>query len=159
MKQRLLLLTGLSASLAGCFGYFPGRLKYWDARMNELCAKDGGKRVFEIIYLPDEAYALLLNTRGELALPHEKSTPNKPSAVYERRLYETLREREPSVTRDELQIVRRSDGKVLATKVTYSTAGGNFNPPTIAERGIRQRWCPNQELDRVFYSEVVKKTP
>lgn len=161
IKRAVAFLFG-SASLiliAGCFGYFPGRLEYWDSRVDELCAKDGGTQIFERMDLPSDTYERLLNTRGELAVPHETSLAMRPSPIHYRQVNETLHDGSPSVSRRELILVRSADGKVLARKVTYHIYGGEFNPPTIAHRPTRQRYCPPYEFDRLLYERVIRKMP
>src|SRR4051812_12232677 len=40
-------LAVLLLMISGCGGWLPGRQDYWDGKVKEMCAKDGGVTVFE----------------------------------------------------------------------------------------------------------------
>lgn len=128
-------IVGL-ALLTFCF--FEARKAYWDFRVREMCAQDGGLKVFQVLQLTPVQYGLLLNKFGKLAPPSRDSVDLAPVYTsYERKV---IRRNYPEVSRDELKIVDASTQKVLGQSVTYSRVGGDllafhpsiFSCPAIA---------------------------
>ena len=65
----LLIPLVLIAALIGWVAFSEARKNYWDDKVRELCAKDGGVRVIEKVYLSDSDYRSLLSKFGELSPP------------------------------------------------------------------------------------------
>lgn len=113
----LLLLVLL---LAGCEKH---RL---DEQVKELCAKDGGVKIYEVVLRPraefDEygAISAFRPSRGEDALG--------PEFLFQRK-QTYLRSGDPQMTRTQYQIVRRSDNKLLGETVFYARSGGEVPSP------------------------------
>jgi hypothetical protein len=122
--------------------YLPGRQAYWDARVRELCEKDGGVVVLQQVRA----------AKGQSTAVEIKAKADPKSLVYaESGRSTTLREGNPSVWRSEWQIVRRSDQTIVARVIQYSRAGGDF--PTVAN----PTWlgCPDSDrmklgLEKLF---------
>lgn len=124
MKKNLFAML-LTAALAGCAGYVPGRQAYWDAQVREMCAKDGGVTVYEVVELSEDEFKRLGGMQGGLPLPHANSNNINYPYFYE--MSDTnIRNSNPSVTRTEMLVKRRSDGKLLGRSVRYSRRGGDF---------------------------------
>jgi len=108
----------------GAFWEVAGKKMYWDAKVRELCAKDGGVKVYETVELAPE----LLDKVGRIWIPYKSEA--KPSDPYyydvEKRYYH---EDDPQVTRRQTRIIRRSDGKVLGEYISYSRSGGDLPGP------------------------------
>lgn len=117
----ILLVTG---NLANCAGYVPGAKANWDARVEELCAKDGGVIVFEHVHLTRDQYKRMGGFAGSISIPTEERA--SPESLYIRRSIETRLNESPSVVRFETQIVRQSDGKLLGRSIRYSRRGGDL---------------------------------
>lgn len=120
---RRALLTGamlVAIALGGCEKW---RL---DARVRELCAKDGGMRIHETVTLPPEQFdqwgmvKFYRPTEGENALGPEYVFVHE--VIYFRR-------GNPQMTRERYSITRRMDGKLLGESVLYGRGGGDMPGP------------------------------
>jgi hypothetical protein len=140
-----LVVAVLVATLLGCIGYVPGRQTYWDARVQEMCAKDGGVTIYERVRISKgdlDRRILPITKDGKIGVaPEQLAHPSAP--VYARNKTAVLREGNPGVWRSEWEIVRRSDGKVVARWVAYSRSGGDIPSPAHDSRVT----CP--ELSRI----------
>lgn len=135
--------------LVSCAGWVPGRQGYWDAKVSEMCEKDGGTKVFEVMELPKSQYNLLLNKFGKLDIPLDQpSSDNAPLAKRERLTH--IRDGNPSVWRYEVTVIRKSDQKILGTQITYARVGGDF-PSPAHESSFS---CPGEQVD--LFSAVAK---
>ncbi|MCU7873333.1 MAG: hypothetical protein KZQ91_11360 [Candidatus Thiodiazotropha sp. (ex Lucinoma borealis)] len=108
---------------ASGFWPFAGKKIYYDTQVMEMCAKDGGVKVYETVELPAEKYDSYAKKNWHL--PDESNL--KPSDEYyysrERIIY---REKDPRVSRRETQLIRHSDKKVLGTYIDYGRGGGDL---------------------------------
>lgn len=114
-----------AALLVGCAGYVPGEKAYWDAKVRELCAKDGGVQILEKWRVSEQDLSLLRRINGKISVPIESAAP-PDSPVYAVIRKEYVRQGNPEVHRSEVTIVRRRDKAVLARSVTYGRVGGDF---------------------------------
>src|SRR4051812_37644081 len=70
----------LCLTLSGCGGWFPGRQHYWDAKVREMCEKDGGVRIFEKLRLSKADVQLLTQGDGKIGVPVKSlANPNSPA--------------------------------------------------------------------------------
>jgi len=99
-----------------------------DAHVDELCARDGGTRVFEKVGLPASEF----NEWGRVRVLSEKE--RKPGdAFYYTTTTTWIRGQSDSpnslvIWRDQYELYRVADGKKLAEAVSYARRGGD--PPT-----------------------------
>lgn len=121
-----ILLAFIAAlALAGCAGYVPGEKAYWDAKVRELCAKDGGVQILEKWHLSAQDLSLLRRIKGKISVPVESvAPPDSPAYAVIKKEY--IRQSNPEVHRSEVTIVRRRDKAVLARSVMYGRFGGDF---------------------------------
>jgi len=110
----------------GAFWEVSGKKMYWDVKVRELCAKDGGIRIYETVTLPAEKYDQYANRNW--ILPDESQV--KPSDEYfaQRELI-YFRRSNPQVTRFQSRIIRHSDGQILGECVFYGRGGGDLPGP------------------------------
>ena len=133
--------------------------KWWlDYQVRELCAKDGGVKVYETVMLPPERFDKqwrFINfykpTQGENTLGMEY--------LFKRNQH-FYREGDPEMSRIHYQIFRRSDGKLLGETILYGRGGGDlpgpwhgssFTCPEHAEAGI------NVLLQKMFIQSNIKE--
>ncbi|MEW5797341.1 MAG: hypothetical protein AB1772_13430 [Candidatus Zixiibacteriota bacterium] len=122
---RLVLIAVVGALwFGGSFWEAGGKKLYWDVRVRELCAKDGGVRVYETVELPAERFDRWGNAR----------IPSKRSATPEDEYYFEIednyyRKGNPKLLQSRFRTIRRSDGKVLGETVYYSRIGGDLPGP------------------------------
>lgn len=89
----------------------------WDAKVRELCNKDGGVTVYERIRLSESEYRRLRDLGRSIA-PVKDLAPYESPYISEQTC-EVLRKGVPAVYRVETSVVRRSDGKILSRSVNY----------------------------------------
>jgi len=113
------------ASLAIGLGYFWwvfGEKLWVDHQVRELCAKDGGVKVYETISLPADKF----NQYGQINFfrPIDGENALGPDYIYIWR-YKYLKKGDPSLSRSHTVIIRRSDNKLLGESISYSRGGGD----------------------------------
>ena len=123
-------------------GFYEGRKAYWDHKVNEMCEKDGGMRVYETVTLNDSEYSAYINQFGNFVIPRANNGENTSIISRDTSIY--IHRNSPEVRRNELAVIRRSDEKVLGTRISYSRVGGDF----IAFHPSIYR-CP-KKLDNLF---------
>ena len=148
IKVLLFIPVALVLLLAITVGFFEGRKAYWDYRVKELCAKDGGVKINEAIEVDPRTYESLKNNFGQVDIPKIGDARSVGSiAVHS---YEDIyiRRNDPEIRRSELSVIRASDGVVVATSTTYSRVGGDMfalHPSYFS--------CPVAPTD--FFSSVI----
>ncbi len=142
--RRVRLATCLITAIAGaCGGYVPGAKSYWDDKVKEMCANDGGVTVYQKVEVSgDEINRHVLPvSAGKLSVaPKELAHPDAP--VYAIEAIRTIRDSDPVVRRAESLIVRRADQAVVAKSVRYVRLGGDF-PTGLAESSTFS--CPSPQ--------------
>jgi len=95
-----------------------------DERAKELCAKDGGVTVHEVVKLPAEKF----DQWGNVRIPAKSDAAPSDDYYYVR---ETtyLKTGNPEMWRSHHQVIRRFDGKVLGESISYSRRGGDMPGP------------------------------
>ncbi len=124
LKKIIHILIGIvlfSIWFGGAFWEVSGKKMYWDAKVRELCAKDGGVKVYETVELP----ANMLDWAGRIKIP-DKSKAIATDDFYKDREIIYYHRDNPQVTRQRTRIIRRSDGKVLGEYIRYGRGGGDM---------------------------------
>jgi hypothetical protein len=108
-------------------GFYEGRKAYWDAKVREMCAEDGGVAVYEPLFISHSQFIAWGGQDGVHGVPiPNKSDDRNDIPVFRRTTEETINAENPTVRRDVTEFVRRSDGKVLGRYVYYARRGGDF---------------------------------
>jgi hypothetical protein len=149
-RTAVLLAAVIAISwLAGC-----ERAKL-DREVDRLCAIDGGVKVFETVEVPPE----YLPDAGEI-FPQFADRPfgERLGPEYELKWADTvLVDGNPSLTRTEAHLIRKSDQKILGTSIRYMRLGGDLPSPSHPSSHV----CPElggKGLERsVFVERGVKK--
>lgn len=95
-----------------------------DEQVKELCAKDGGIKVYEAVTLPQKRFG----ANGDVELSPKQQVKPGDEFYFERETSH-LRTGNPEILRSLHQIVRVSDGKTLGTSITYMRRGGDAPGP------------------------------
>ncbi|MDP2810698.1 MAG: hypothetical protein Q8O34_11170 [Rhodocyclaceae bacterium] len=151
LLAKAVVIGGGGSILLGLLWLGAGRTMYYDAKVRELCAKDGGVRVYETVKLPAERFEKggMVNfwqpTDGENALG--------PEYVFKREMT-YYRRGNPELFRMHTQVLRRSDGKLLGESAFYTRGGGDMPGPWHGSSFM----CPelsvaNDVLRQVFTKE------
>ena len=101
---------------------------YYDQQVREMCAKDGGVRVYETVILPPEMF----NKWGQpnFNIPVTPYIKLKDADKYYLEWEITnLKSGNPKMERSHFRLIRRSDKKVLGESVSYSRGGGDLPGP------------------------------
>ena len=97
-----------------------------DEQVRQLCAKDGGIKIYETVVLPPDQFdkwgmvTFYKPTQGEKALGQDY--------LFEHDVY-FYKTGNPQMSRDRYRIVRRSDGKLLGEATIYGRGGGDGPVP------------------------------
>ena len=108
----------------GAFWEVAGKKMYWDARVRELCGKDGGTKVYEAVELPAD----LVDKFGRINIPEKSDAKPADLYFYEREI-QYLRNDDPKLSRTHHVIIRRRDNKVLGESIRYGRGGGDLPGP------------------------------
>ena len=109
------------------------RKEFWDRRVQDLCAKEGGITIYETVTLRDRRYLDRdLNVRIPPIL--ERATgygpmdfEAKPDDIFFRTSTLTiLREDRPRVAKSDVLVFRTSDKKVLGRATTFGRVGADL---------------------------------
>ena len=133
------------------FAYSEVSKSYWDKRVQEMCAEDGGIRVFEAGTVSKQQWDLLLNPFGQLSPPLENRASDDVTIAH-KNTSTYIRRNNPEVRRDELVVIRNGDKKVLGVTVSYSRVGGDviaLHPSYFS--------CPENAVD-VFSAVIAQVT-
>lgn len=144
----VLLLVAIYFARLMVASYVVGR---WDAKIDALCAANGGKdvetRVYETVMAPEtkEYFQGSVNDRSLFVpsrLAGEMLGPQYPY-VMETQVVEVLNAKNPSVVKYTERIVRASDNKILGERFRYQRAGGIPGPDPGEIRN-----CPRDSIER-----------
>lgn len=117
----------------------------YDRQVRELCAKDGGVRVYETVRLPAEKFDQL----GQIRIPSKQDA--KPGdEYYDDWRVQHYKEGNPSIRRDHFLVYRRADMKLLGEAISYARLGGDLPGPW---HGSSFR-CPKQSGDSILYQRI-----
>lgn len=127
LRMVLAIFAGLLVILLSVFAFFETRKTYWDSRLRDLCAQDGGVSVFEKITLTSEELKQLGgNPESGLPIPFADDTTKKAYPYFRETRSSLIHQWNPEVGRLEVLVKRRLDGKVLGRSVQYWRRGGDL---------------------------------
>jgi hypothetical protein len=111
--------------ITACAGYAPGEKAYWDAKVRDMCLKDGGVRIFQKLHVSRAEAGTLSRVAGMFNAPmKELADPKSPAFTV---LTKTvIHQGNPEVIRSVADVIRRSDGALIARSVVYTRIGGDF---------------------------------
>jgi hypothetical protein len=141
------------AATGGLFSWFlwiaVGENLWLDHQVKELCAKDGGIRVYETVTLPADRF----NQWGQINFARYPEGKNAlgPEYVFKEDT-QYYRQGNPQVSRIHYQVFRRSDGKLLGETVLYGRGGGGLPGPWYGS----SFHCPdfNKDGDVALFSRI-----
>lgn len=145
------------AGLAGLLWLAQGEKWLLDRQVRELCAKDGGVKVYETVKLPADRF----DQWGMIDFyrPTQKENALGPEYVFKQETH-YYSKGDPEMWRARYQVTRRVDQKLLGETILYGRAGGDlpgpwhpsgFRCPEVAVAG------PNAMLKAVFTQILVER--
>ncbi|ODU05318.1 hypothetical protein [Thiobacillus sp. 65-1402] len=103
-----------------------GIKSHYDQQVRELCAKDGGVRVYETVRLPTEKF----NQWGQVNFYRPDQGENALGSEYVLRTdVQYFRRGNISLRRYHVQVIRHRDGLLLGESVGYDRGGGDLPGP------------------------------
>lgn len=118
------------AATGGLFSWFlwiaVGENMWLDHQVKELCAKDGGVKVYETVTLPAGMYDQYSSRNWIFP---DKRLAKPTDEYYDEEEDNYYREGNPQMVRRQNRIIRRSDGKVLGEYIYYARIGGGLYGP------------------------------
>ena len=162
MKFLSILFGGLAIVVA--YGmYLEWDVTRWDAKIDALCAANGGKdvatRVYETAVAPEtKEYFRGVKPNQSLGVIERRAGvdygPRYPYVI-ETRIVEILNDKNPSVAKYSARLVRAADNKTLADRVGYQRSGGGL--PLWTPDEIRT--CPVDRIEERLEFQVFTNHP
>jgi hypothetical protein len=97
---------------------------HYDRQVREMCAKDGGVRVYEMVRLAPEKF----NEWGQVRIPYKLRAKPDDQYFYES-LTNQLRNGNPEIWQSQHKVYRRADDKLLGESLGYARRGGDLPGP------------------------------
>jgi hypothetical protein len=114
--------------IIGCDGYVPGEKLYWDIKVDELCKKEGGTKIFSRYVIVRKGFpSAKITNYGRLVIPDEglasSADPyyivtNPPIYIVKNRLI---------VVKNERSVIRSANKEVVSKQVSFSRIGGDYD--------------------------------
>ena len=121
-----------------------------DAEVRRLCAIDGGIKVYETVRLPAEQF----DSQGFIKFFRAGGGENALGTDYlyrEKDTYLLKGEYEaPAMWKNHLQVIRRSDMKILGESISYTRRGGDLPGPWHPSSYICPELKDQNLLERIF---------
>lgn len=121
---RGLMVVAFIAVLSGLLWLAVGEKWLADRQVRELCAKDGGVKVYEMVVLPEQQFNEL--KRKNFVLEYQAKPTDEYYIETDKNYY---RQGRLNVSRSQSRVIRRSDGKVLGEYIRYARVGGDLLGP------------------------------
>ena len=107
-------------------GFYEVRKAYWDYQVREMCAKDGGIKIYETVTLPPEKF----NEWGQVNFYRPMQKDKALGSEYQfKENITALKTGDPELVRYHHQVFRRSDGRLLGETISYGRGGGDLPGP------------------------------
>ena len=97
---------------------------YYDRQVRELCAKDGGVRVYETVPLTTEKF----DKWGNVNIPNKRYAKAADEYYFESEDH-YYRHGNPNLLRMNTRVIRKGDGKILGESTRYARSGGDLPGP------------------------------
>lgn len=157
LKTLVVVPLALLVAGIGWYAFASLRLQYWDGKVRELCAKEGGVKVLQHVALTPAEYASMPRSGGHVsgAAPLELTWPEVPTYAHSN--IEVIREWDPRVWKTVVTVVRKSDGAPVARLVHVSRSGGD----PIAIDHSSSFACPSgpeisAQLETIYVKKEIK---
>lgn len=125
-----------------------GEKRLTDARVRELCAIDGGVRVYETVKLPAERF----DKWGAVRIPSKQDAKPSDEYYYERNTT-YIKSGNPELWRTNHRIFRTRDGKLLGESTRYTRRGGDIPGPWHAS----SYGCPDTSVQPSLENSIFLK--
>ena len=126
--------------------------KIWlDMKVDRLCAKDGGIKVYETVTLSPDKF----DKYGQTRLPPKRKLQPEDEYYYEWDIH-YLQKGNPEMWRSFIEVFRKNDGKLLGESISYARVGGDLPGPWHSSSYS----CPKESglnfLEKKIFIQAVK---
>lgn len=135
---RMLVVAGSILSISGCLGDVPGRQSYWDGKVKEMCAKDGGVTILERAVLRQDEYNRLPRAGGYVGVSPKELAGGEPLYMVSTEI--VIRVQDPRVTRLERLVKDSTSHRTLARIVAYRRSAST----SLSLAHQYARLCPDE---------------
>lgn len=120
MKSKAIFMVALALVVSAC------EKQRLDQQVKELCAKDGGIKVYETVKLPPDRF-----DQWGMVKPYDPTQRENAlgSEFVFRSETKYFKKEPPTFIRHHYQVIRKTDGKVLGETVSYGRGGGDLPGP------------------------------
>jgi len=138
-------------------GFYEGRKAYWDYQVKDMCEKDGGVVIIDLMNISQEQEKYLPHAGGVVSIsPESLAHPSAPAFIKTNK--QIIKDGSPTVVRLEYEVIRRSDGQQIATAVSYLRTGGDIPSPAFPS----SYYCPvtgkiTTDLSKIFAIKESRK--
>lgn len=147
----------VAAAIVGWYSYVEYRRNYWDDKVREMCARDGGIKVIEREILVRGRY---VDADGNIRIP-PKAQPREgygplpfeateDDLVFYQVKTTLIRDERPRVARDDVQVFRARDNKLLGQATSFGRVGGDAFAVDFESR-LR---CPVEATESELFKAV-----
>lgn len=116
------------AATLGLFAWFlwiaVGENMWLDHQVKELCAKDGGIKVYETVTLPADSF----DKYGVISIPSKQELKVEDEYYYEQNI-DDYKRTNPAILRLHFRVFRAMENKLLGEAIHYSRIGGGLSGP------------------------------
>lgn len=120
-----------------------------DAEVKRLCAIDGGVKVFETVVLPANRF----DKYGGIRVPSKDDAKSSDDYYVEWHVRHIV-DGNPSLRRDQFQLIRRTDYTLIGEAISYGRRGGDLPGPSH-DSSLR---CPENASDQDLFQRVFVKS-
>lgn len=126
-RARIALVAGLMVTwLAVSFWYAGGRIYYYDWQVRQMCAVDGGSKIYEVVTLPAEKFDHFGVVKAKISVSGEYIVADVYVLIDEEKL---IRKENPRIWRNQLGVYSQKSMKLIGESTSYSRSGGDFIGP------------------------------
>lgn len=130
-----------------------GMKAHYDRQVREMCAKDGGVRVYEVVKLPPEKFNQWGQPNFQIPItPYNKL--KEADDYYLEWEITKLKSGYLNLTRNHFSLIRHIDRKLLAESVSYSRGGGDLPGPWASSSFT----CPNKHKEIPLFQKIFVKS-
>lgn len=128
-----------------------------DKLVDELCAKDGGIKVYETVKLPKEKFDNQGNFTG-VTIGKDTQPITDYYIIFEKNYISPYTSGEfggLSVIRQNIKVYRRKDGKLLGEQFLYERGGGDIvTIDSSSSHSCKQKWTGGEIEKNIFLKET-----
>jgi hypothetical protein len=149
---KTLAMTVTVAILSAPMLVSKGVKAYYDRQVREMCAKDGGVRVYETVMLPAEKADEFGQPNFHIPIVPYGKLKETDEYILEWEITD-LKNGYPNLKRNHFRLIRRIDQRLLGELVSYSRGGGDLPGPWVNSSFA----CPDKHKDISLFTQVFIK--